>query len=233
MRRSGRPRTLFVAASSGVLALGAMAGCFQELDPDAASGAGLSATDGGDEAENPDAYTTWQLCQSPSCDLPSGDIPYLDQTPPIYLPDGGTTTDPCADVEQASMTVRQTYCAQCHQSPASQGGLGFILSDTQLAGALSQTATDDAGSPERLVVGGDPLHSLLYVRVAQGLGGSTSGMPPLSLAGYASIPRPTASDLSVLYAWIVACVPGGQQGSGYVLGGGSYAPGDGDGGGGD
>jgi mono/diheme cytochrome c family protein len=230
MRRSATPRTLLVATSSAVLLLGAIAGCIQELDPGAASGAGLSSVDGGDDADNPDAYTTWQLCQSPACDLPSGDIPYLDQTPLIYLPDGATTTDPCDDVEQASMAVRQTYCAQCHQAPGGQGGLGFVLDDGQLTGALSQTATDDAGKPERLVIAGDPLHSLLYARVAQGLSGSTSGMPPLTLAGYTSIPRPTASDLSVLYAWIVACLPG-TDGGAYSPGGGDYAPGSSDGGG--
>lgn len=213
--RTVRLPVVLVAAASAVLALGGMAGCFQELDPYAASGPGLS--DGGeDDAESLDAYTTWELCQSPACDLPSGAIPYLDQTPAIYLPDGGTTTDRCVDVELASMTVRQAYCAQCHDAPASQGGLGSILDDGQLTGAA-------------LVVPGDPLHSVLYVSVAQGLSGSTSGMPPTSLAGYSSIPRPTASDLSVLYAWIVACLPGADAG-GYALGGGDYAPGSSDGG---
>jgi hypothetical protein len=230
MRRSATLRTLLIATWSAVPSLGAIAGCFQELDPGAASGAGLSSVDGGDDADNADAFTTWQLCQSPSCDLPSGAIPYLDQTPPIYLPDGGTTTDPCVDVEQASMTVRQTYCAQCHEGPGAQGGLGFVLDDGMLSGALSQTATDDAGQPERLVVAGDPLHSLLYVRVAQGLSGSTTGMPPVTMAGYTSIPRPTASDLSVLYAWIAACLPGTDAGF-YASGGVDYAPGASDGGG--
>lgn len=212
--KSTRPGVVLVATASAVLGLGAMAGCFQELDPGAASGPGLS--DGGDEVESLDAYTTWELCQSPACDLPSGAIPYLDETPPIYLPDGGTTTDPCADVELASMTVRQTYCAQCHEAPSTQGGFGFVLDDGQLAGGA-------------LVVPGNPLQSTLYTSVAQGLSGSTSGMPPMALAGYPSIPRPTASDLSVLYAWIVACLPGTDAGA-YDLGAGDYAPGSTDGG---
>ena len=51
-------------------------------------------------------------------------------------------------------------------------------------------------------------------------------MPPTAQAGYPVIPRPSASDLSVLYGWIVACVPGPDGGGGaYVNGGGSYGPG--------
>jgi hypothetical protein len=228
-----RALVVLLAASSAAvsaLALGTIAsGCFQELDPYAASGPGLGGDGGAEDAENPDALTTWELCQSPSCDLPSGDIPFLAQTPPIYLPDGATTEDPCVAVEQASMVVRQTYCAGCHQSPADQGTLDFILNDGQLAGALSQTATDDAGAPERLVVPGSPLKSALYVSVAQGLSGVPAGMPPLTLAGYPSIPRPTASDVSMLYAWITACLPGTDAGA-YELGTEDYAPGSGDGG---
>jgi hypothetical protein len=214
---------LVASGAAAVFIAGVTAtGCLQELDPAAASGSGLVT--GGDDAESPDALTNWQLCQSPSCDLTNGQIPFLEQTPPIYLPDGSTTTDPCVEVELASMTVRQTYCAGCHQAPADQGGLSFVLNDGQLASAVSQTATDDAGAPARLVVPGDPRHSTLYASVAAGLSGSTSGMPPLTLAGYPSIPRPTASDLSLLYAWITACFPG-LDGGAYDLGSGDYAPG--------
>jgi hypothetical protein len=119
------------------------------------------------------------------------------------------------------MVVRQTYCAGCHQSPANQGGLSFVLSAPQLAAATSQSTTGDAGAPQKLVVAGNPLQSPLYQSVAQGLSGGATGMPPVALAGYASIPRPTASDVSILYAWIVACLPGA---GGYVTGGVDYAP---------
>jgi len=218
-------RILLVAVTSAaVVAVGVIAsGCFQELDPGAASGGALASPEGGDDAESPDGYTTWEICQSPSCDSPDGDIPFLAQTPAIYLPDGGATSDPCVEVEQASMAVRQTYCAGCHQAPASQGGFSFVLNDGQLTSAVSQTAIDDAGVPEKLVVAGDPVHSALYVSVARGLGGSQTGMPPLALAGYSSIPRPTSSDVSLLYAWILACFPGA---GGYVSGGVDYAPAD-------
>jgi hypothetical protein len=209
------------AAVAGVAVIAT--GCFQELNSDAASGGALPSPEAGDPgAELPDGgETTWELCQSPSCDSTDGDIPLLTQTPPIYLADAATTTDPCVQVEQASMVVRQTYCAGCHQSPANQGGLSFVLDDTQLADATSQTATNEAGAPQKLVIAGNPLQSPLYQSVAQGLSGASTGMPPVALAGYASIPRPSASDVSILYAWIVACLPGA---GGYVSGGVDYAP---------
>jgi len=127
--------------------------------------------------------------------------------------------------------------------PANQAGLDCVLDDQQLVGRPSQTALTDAGTPQLLAIAGNPADSWLYVRVAQGLGGVQGGMPPLTMAGYPTIPRPTASDLSVLYGWLLACFPG-ADGGGYVVGGGSYAPapgsddagveaGEGEGGGGD
>jgi hypothetical protein len=218
-----KSRVVLVVASGAAVAIATVVatGCFQELDPYAASAGAVASPDAGDPTESAEGSTSWEICQSPSCDSPDGDIPFLARTPPIYLPDGGTTTDPCDQVEQASMLVRQTYCAGCHQAPASQGGLSFVLSDSQLTGAVSQTATDDAGSPQKLVVAGDPVRSALYQSVVQGLSGTSTGMPPVALAGYASIPRPSASEVSVLYAWIVACLPGA---GGYVTGVVDYAP---------
>ena len=219
-----RSRVVLIAVTAAaILGVAVIAtGCFQELDPDAASGGALPDPEGGSTAEVPDGgETTWELCQSPSCDAIDGAIPLLTATPPVYLADAATTTDPCVEVEQASMVVRQTYCAGCHQSPASQGGLSFVLDDTQLAAATAQTAIGDAGAAQKLVVAGNPLQSLLYQTVAQGLSGASTGMPPVALAGYPSIPRPTASDVSILYAWIVACLPGA---GGYVTSGVDYAP---------
>ncbi len=228
MKRRARSRArvaAVVALGAAPAMLGVATGCFQEIDPGAASGAGLSLADGGDEGADLDALSTWQLCQSPSCDLPSGEVPFLDETPPVYLPDGGTTTNPCDDVEQASIAVRQAYCAGCHQAPASQGGVDFILDDGKLLAAVSQTQTDDAGKPLPLLVPGDPAHSWLYVQVAHGMNGASTGMPPLTLAGYSNIPRPGAMHLSLLYAWIMACLPGTDAGAYALQGGGDYAPG--------
>jgi hypothetical protein len=217
-------RLALVAASGAALAAACIAAtaCFQELDTNAASGPGLGAGNA-DAGADPDAYTCWQICQSPSCDLPSGDIPFLDKTPPVTLPDGAATRDPCDEVEQASVSVRQTYCVSCHQSPAKQGGLDFILDDSRLVGAVSQKATDDSGQPRRLVVPGDPAQSWLYARVAEGAAGSSAGMPPPSAQGSAGISRCNASELSLLYAWIVACVPG-TDGGAYDTPGVDYAP---------
>jgi hypothetical protein len=191
-------------------------GCVQELDPDASKGSA---------APSLPAYqdlTPWQICASPSCDSPDGNVPTNLGTPLIYLPDGAATSDPCDEVESQSIAIRQAYCATCHQPSASQGGLGFILDDGQLAGAYSQTALLPDGGPQRLLIPGDPYDSRLYQQVAAGLSGSAAGMPPTAQAGYPTIPRPSVSDVSVLYAWIVACVPGG---GGYVNGGTGYGPG--------
>ena len=159
--------------------------CFQNLDTNASSGL-TPATTATDVAN----LTAWQVCQSPSCDALDGDVPVLLDTPIIYLPDGGTTSDPCDEVESRSMTIRQTYCAACHEAPASQAGLGFILDDGQLSTALSQTAVLPDGGPQRLVIPGSPYGSWLYQSVAMGLSGSTSGMPPTAQPGYPVIPRP-------------------------------------------
>ncbi len=246
---SKRLRTvLLLVGICAPLPLALVSGCMQELDPNAASGGGaVSSVDGGagdattakagtaaatsaaedaappPPSEDANGLTTWQLCQSPSCDLISGEVPFLDQTPPIYLPDASTTTDPCVEVEQASIAIRTMYCAGCHQAPADQAGINFVLDDMQLVTARSQSATDDAGNPEKLIVSGAPAQSWLYVRTAKGLAGGQAGMPPPTMPGYPSIPRPTAADLSVLYAWIAACAPG-ADGGGYDLGAGGYAP---------
>jgi hypothetical protein len=194
--------------------------CFQNIDSSASSGRAPAS------AVNVAEMTPWQLCQSPSCDEIDGAVPVLLDTPPIYLADGSTTTSPCDDVEAESMTIRQTYCAACHEAPASQASLGFILNDAQLATALSQTAVLPDGGPQRLLAPGSPYSSWLYQSVALGLSGSSSGMPPTAQPGYPVIPRPSAAELSVLYGWIVACVPGPDGGGGaYVNGGGSYGPG--------
>jgi hypothetical protein len=198
----------------------ALAACFQELDPAVASDppeeggvaeAAVSppAPAPGDAASSA-GLTSWQICQSPSCDEPNGTIPFLQQTPPIYLADGGSTTDPCVDVEALSMSIRQTYCANCHgpQTGAGQGGFNYVMDDPSLVGSTTTSTT-----LPHFVVPGAPYQSYLYVRIANGT------MPPASMAGAPVNPVPTASDLSVLYGWILACFP---DAGGYVTGGGSY-----------
>jgi hypothetical protein len=207
-------RKLAVLAMTAAPLTGA---CFQSLDTNAANGTGPApaAVQG---------TTTWQICQSPSCDLPNGEVPVNLTTPPVYLSDGTTTNDPCDQVRAESLQIRKTYCAGCHESPASMDGFSFVLDDARLATALSQTATNPDGTPQRLLVPGQPYTSRLYQRVAAGLGGTAAGMPPTALAGYPSIPRPSVKDVSVLYAWIQACIAGADAG-GYDVGGGAYGTG--------
>jgi Planctomycete cytochrome C len=212
-----------VTSRAALLALAcapcALAACFQQLDQGAASdpsgqssGAEASAP-GPDDAASAAGLTPWQICGSPSCDETNGTIPFMQQTPVIYLPDGGSTADPCTDVEALSISIRQTYCANCHGpgTGAGQGGFNYVLDDPSLQG----NATTSATFPH-FVVPGDPSHSYLYVSIATAL------MPPPSMAGSPPNPVPTASDLSVLYGWIVACFP---DAGGYVSGGGLWGPG--------
>jgi hypothetical protein len=180
--------------------------CFQELNTEA-------AMDPPGQAADRDASTdasSWQLCQSPSCDAVNGTVPFLQQTPTIYLPDGATTEDPCADVETASLTIRQTYCGSCHgtSTGAGQGGFDIVLDDAKLV----TTPTGNAMYPH-FVAPGDPYGSYLYVAITGGQ------MPP---SGTPANPAPSAADVSVLYGWILACFP---DAGGYVTGGGDYGPG--------
>jgi hypothetical protein len=172
----------------------------------------------------------YQLCGSPSCSLADNTIPAELATSTILLPEGGTATSACAQVDALSLQIRQRSCAPCHGPPPAAGpnGLNFILSDQQL---VSQTQIVGGVA---VVTPGDPLGSLLYQRVLLGLSGSAiQGMPPpasvatgyLSPQAQASLVHPTSEDLSILYAWILNCVPGtdgGAYASSYY--GGNYAP---------
>lgn len=191
-----------------------MAACFQELNPGAANNPPSQAASSNPSPSDDGGASPWELCASPSCDNASGTVPFLQQTPVIYLPDGGTTTDPCVDVEAASTTIRQTYCASCHgpSTGAGQGGFNYVLDDTSLVA----NTTSSASFPH-FVVPGNPYGSYLYVSIAGGQ------MPPASIPGAPPNPVPTAANLSVLYGWILACFSGPD--AGYVTGGGFYGPG--------
>jgi hypothetical protein len=194
---------------------GAGAACFQQVDSGAASDPADRAGDdaSASPADDLDA-SSWELCASPSCDDPSGTIPFMEQTPVIYLPDGASTADPCVQVESASMAVRQTYCASCHgpSTGSGQGGFNYVLDDTSLTTNMTTNATFT-----RFVVPGDPYSSYVYVSIANGT------MPPAAIPGGPAVPVPTAADVSVLYGWIQACFAGAD--AGYANGGGLYGPG--------
>jgi hypothetical protein len=142
--------------------------------------------------------------------LPDGGIPISLGTPPILLPDGTTTTEPCVAVKTESMAIREKFCAGCHGPGKSQGQplFDFVLDDEKLM------ATTYPQSGLLFIAPGDPGHSEVYQRVSLGL------MPPSAsdIANQASA-RPTTSDISVLREWIMCLGPGGTvQSSGGAVG---------------
>jgi hypothetical protein len=191
-------RVALVALSSAV-----MAACsFQPVDKDASNwnGAGNSSTIA-PSADPPDS--SWALCQSPECDNTNGTIPLATDFPPIYLPDGGTTTNPCDAIESESLQIREANCAVCHSSPNDQGGWSWVLDDTKLQ-TLPYGST---GMP--LIIAGAPENSLLFQKVSEGVDPtSNAGMPPPMM-----IPRPSVADVSVLYQWIMCLDADGGPGT--------------------
>ncbi len=107
-----------------------------------------------------------------------------------------------------------TYCARCHGGQTAGAHQGqppfdFILDATRLKSAVSATVKDAvSGQPARFLLPGAPPRSRVYVRVAGG------EMPPPDIVGLPPNPRPTISDLSVLYEWIAHCTGSDSAGGG-------------------
>jgi hypothetical protein len=176
----------------------------------------------------------FSLCGSPECAMPDNSIPPVLDIPLIwYQPSGETagygsaapgksTTDPCVAIQAASLVIRQRSCAPCH-GPSPSPGLGrfnYVLDDVTLA-----NHSDNEQDGKIMVIPGDPASSYAYQRAVTGLAGAGSGgMPPdpstlpayLGAAAVQANPNivvyPTAADLSVLYAWILGCMPGADAG---------------------
>jgi hypothetical protein len=94
-------------------------------------------------------------------------------------------------------------CAGCHGGATpgqNQGGFSKILDTQALTMLTSAYAKDDTGSPAVFLTPGDPEHSRIYVRIVN------NEMPPQDIIGLPAYPRPTASDKSLLQAWIKNCV---------------------------
>lgn len=128
-------------------------------------------------------------------------------TPPIDLPGGDTTTDPCVANQRAALAALQTYCADCHGggSPGARRGqppFDFVLDVGRLMTARSESVPDphDPSMGMRFLVPGDPPSSRVYQRIA------ADEMPPTLPVGLDPLPRPTISDVSVLYTWIASCI---------------------------
>jgi hypothetical protein len=139
----------------------------------------------------------WQLLDSGAAATANAPPPIALETPAIDLPDGGSTTDPCDLTTLQATEILRTNCASCHggDSPGAHKGetpFDFVLDFDKLKVARS-TVT---GMP-RFAVPGHPDGSRVYVRIARG------EMPPVQMP---PLPRPTVSDISVLYEWIASCL---------------------------
>ncbi|HXI57371.1 MAG TPA: hypothetical protein VNO55_14995 [Polyangia bacterium] len=167
------------------LAAAVAAGCYQPVDDGAIKGG---------------------VASPPQGSHGSGGHSVALETPPIEIDEqGSTTSDACAPTRAQSADILSTYCAHCHgggDAGAHQGQppFDFVLDTPRLKTAVSATVKDPVTmQPVRFFLPGAPLRSRLYVRVASG------EMPPPDIVGLPSHPRPTISDLSILYEWIEHC----------------------------
>lgn len=230
------------------------AGCFQQLDSGATGGpedlkiippsagpsdastlptpftdADLQAALSTSQPCTPGSPLCFELCGSPSCALQSNNIPTNLGSEAAILPDGGASTNPCDDINARALQIRQQSCSPCHGAPPGQSGFSWVLSDSDIVTKVAPGLTTP------VVIAGDPDDSPLMQRVITRISTPTAltGMPPPSgqLQTYvapalaATIVYPTAEDVSVLYTWITACVPGADAGSfDNAYYGGNYAP---------
>jgi hypothetical protein len=128
-------------------------------------------------------------------------------TPPIDLPNGDTTTNPCDRTHAQATATLRTYCADCHggDKPGARRGqppFDFVLDLKRLTHARSESVRDphDPSKGMVFIVPGDPASSRVYRRIAD------DEMPPTLPVGLDPLPRPTISDVSVLYTWITSCI---------------------------
>jgi hypothetical protein len=229
----------------------AVSGCFQTLDPDVVGGPlPKDSTFQADAAPVPTlpapftsddiraaqtqqcAYGSalcYQICGSPSCANHDNTIPPEVISVPSVLSNGSTTADPCDAVRAQSLQIRRQACGQCHGPPPAPGfsAFNFVLDDQALVTKLPNTVVVP------LVIPGNPSLSHLFRCVESGLTGAQQGMPPQASLASNLVPSdvahtvvyPTAEDISILYAWILNCVPGvdgGAYSSSYY--GGNYSP---------
>ena len=162
-----------------ILVLCALAGpaCLQKLDENAAKG-------------DPKAI------QAPALD-----------TPPIELPGGGTTLDPCDRTNAQAQIILRTYCAGCHggEAPGADKGhppFDFVLDLARLTTTRCASVPDphDPSQGMLFVAPMDPESSRIYLRMRD------NEMPPMPLGGSDPLPRPSISEVSVIYTWIKSCV---------------------------
>ncbi len=167
----------------------------------------LGGPQGGNNGAPSDASTQGVADSAPATDAPLGS--------------SFDAADPCSQIEQLSLAIRQRSCAQCHGPSGPQIDFDFVLDDNALA-------TRPVGLIGPLVIPRDPTDSDFYKRMVEGLyftdpafagtpmaAPNSFGMPPPpgarqiagSTAAQDSIVSPTSEDLSVIYTWILICVP--------------------------
>jgi len=114
------------------------------------------------------------------------------------------------------MRIRTDSCSQCHSTVGAKAFWTWVLDDNQLV-----TNATAPGLTAPVVIPGNPNGSVLLQKMELGLAGGQQGMPPspsqaeglTSADAAATIVYPTPEDLSIMYAWILACAPGADAGS--------------------
>ena len=175
------------------------------------------------------------LCGSPECALPDASLPpVLDEAVIWYQPGGSvnnvgtpapakSTTDPCVAINDASKTIRQRSCAPCHNPSGPEASIfDYVLDDMKLATSMNHAGTTPMITPGHP----DTTSSFVYKRMVDGLIPGGGGMPPSTISGLPDptiVVYPTPADVSVIYAWILNCMPNANQ-SAYQT---SYAAGPG------
>jgi hypothetical protein len=165
------------------------------------------------------------LCGSPECALPDASIPPVLDEPAIWYQPGGSvnsvggstpgksTKDPCEAINDAALTIRKRSCAPCHSTGTAAAAVShfdYVLDDMKLATSENNAQTTPMITPGHP----DTASSYVFKRIMDGLTPGGVGMPPADLsilgdpAAQATVVYPTAADVSVIYAWILNCIPG-------------------------
>jgi hypothetical protein len=207
-----------------------------------------------------DSPQCFYLCGSPLC--ANGPNPNIADAGPLILPDaatvppifigstdtqvvadGSTTTDPCVQIEAASVEIRQRSCAPCHSTTATSSRplcsctLNYIMDDQMLIAKVSPDYTlPDGSGPFPYITPGNPASSLIWYRIVnQSMPiARASADAILGVDAAAALVYPTNEDVSILSQWITTCLNDGGI-PGELFGGGlngstCFGPCQGDGG---
>jgi hypothetical protein len=176
-----------------LLMLGFVGGCFleQKLDETAASGANRNAvsnstvasTGAGGATGSGTGRSTGSITSSTT----GGGGSSVGSGGSAPSSDGGTLPLSCTMTRSKARQVLRADCAGCHEKPNNQANFDFILDLDTLKAGIASTG-------QKFVMGGDPLHSRIYVRMSAG------EMPPVG-----KTPRPSAEDVKIVWDWLQNC----------------------------